>query len=184
MAHAPALAAATSGVNRHIRGATNEVNLKKKNTIAVSTGDLIFIDAVAGAASGGAAATHLAFPAAFAGVGYWSGATGFEANFAGVAMSGSPSGVTEEIAVATTGIFRFPVSTAAGKACSPGYIVSGATYGACGNSVFSQKCNVGPPASLTQGRIGYCVRAEGAATTVDVRILTRFSGVTQGTWPV
>jgi len=176
MAHAAALAAATTPTNRHIRGDTNEVYLRKKATIAVNTGDLIFIEAVVGAAQS-AAATYLAFPAAIA-----KGNTHhyFEQNFVGVAMSGSPSGVTEDIPVATTGIFRFPVTSATGQTCSPGYIVSGASYGAGGASVFSQKVVVGP--GLSEGRIGFCVKAEGGATTVDVAILTRFTGTTKGTY--
>lgn len=177
MAHGPALAAATTPVNRHIRGETNEIMLRKKGSIAINTGDLIFVDAVTNSTCTNAAASHLAFPASHA---RNNNPMVFEINFAGVAMSGSPSGVTEEIPVATTGIFRYPVSTAAGKACSPGYIVSGASYGAGGVSVFSQKVNVGPTLSL--GRIGYCVRAQGAATEVDVSIMGRFSGATRYRW--
>lgn len=179
MAHAGSLAAATTPTNRHIRGETNEIMLRKKGTIPVNTGDLIFVDAVNGASAGAGAASYLAFPAA-----YCSRNTHayFEICFAGVAMSGSPSGVTEEIPVATTGIFRFPVSGASGKTCSPGYIVSGASYGATGVSVFSQKVNVGPPDSLDEARIGYCVRAAGAATTVDFKIMSRFTGVSKMIW--
>lgn len=177
MAHGPALAAATTPTNRHIRGETNEIMLRKKGSIQINTGDLIFIDAVTNATCTAAAASFLAFPASHAAS---NAPLKFELCFAGVAMSGSPSGVTEDIPVATTGIFRFPVSTSLGKACSPGFIVSGASYGASGTSVFSQKCNLGPTMSL--GRIGYCVRAEGAATEVDVSILTKFSGATRYIW--
>ena len=38
MAHGPALAAATTPVNRHIRGETNEIMLRKKGSIAINTG--------------------------------------------------------------------------------------------------------------------------------------------------
>jgi len=180
MAHAPALAAATSGVNRHLRGETNEIMLKKKGTIPVNTGDLMFVDAVNGASAGGGTASFLAFPAAYCS---FNTHAYFEVNFAGVAMSGSLSGVTEEIPVATTGIFRYPVSTTTGMTCSPGYIVSGASYGAGGASIFSQKVVVGSAAgTMDEGRIGYCVRAEGAATTVDFNLVTRFSGGTKGLW--
>jgi len=157
--------------NRHLRGATNEIMLRVNGGTVVNVGDLMFIDATAGARHS-ATITYAGFPANMcaSNTHYY-----FESNFAGVAMSSSISGVTEDIPVATSGVFRFPVTAAAGQTVSPSFFVSGASFGANGTSIFAQKVVCGPV--LNEGRIGYCVRAQTATSTVDFIILTRFSGV-------
>ena len=142
-----------------------------------------FLDAVAGSAQQ-STATYKAYPAAWARScthHYWC------TTFAGVAMNSSKSGTTEDIAVATTGIFRFPVSAAAGNTTLAGYIVSGATYNPNGTSVFSQK--VTPEAATSvdaaDARIGMVIRGQTTSTTCDFMLTgSRFSGSSKETWAV
>ena len=176
-----ALAAATTSANRHLRGETNEVDVKVDSNVIVSVGDLMIIEAVSGSAQQGDAG-YMGAPASWASDG---GHAAFGLSFVGVAMTGSKSGVTENIPVATTGIFRFPVTASAGQTVTAGYIVSGATYGASGVSVLSQKVVAGPAAGFTSAapRIGMIVRGQNTSSTVDFLLMTRFSGVSKMSWP-
>jgi hypothetical protein len=179
-----ALAAATEGVDRHLRGDTNEIMGSVNGSVVINQGDLVILDAVAGSAQQ-STATYKAYPASWV-----KGCTHayFSTTFVGVAMNSSKSGVTEDIAIATTGIFRFPVSPAAGQTTLAGYIVSGATYGAgSAVSVFSQKVTAEVAASVdaNDARIGMVIRGQTTSTTCDFMLTgSRFSGATKTIWPV
>lgn len=177
-----ALPVATSSNNRHLRGETNEVQVHVDGNVVINQGDLVIIEGVDGAAQQGNI-NYAGFPASWA-----KGCTHayFGTTFIGVAMNSSPSGVTGHIAVATTGIFRFPVSPGTPADVSCGYIVSGATYGASGTSVFSQKVTAEAAASVDAGdaRIGLVIRGQKSSSTVDFQLMGRFSGATKMIWPV
>ena len=183
MATTPRLAAATLPVDRHLRGDTNEVMCSVNGNVVINQGDLVILAAnISGAQQG--SATYYLFPAS------WSKScthSYFGTAFAGVAMNSSASGTTEDIAVATTGIFRYPVSAAAGQTTLAGYIVSGATCEGSGTSVFSQKVTAEVAASVdnTDARIGMVIRGQTTSTTCDFMLTgSRFSGATQMAWPV
>jgi len=177
-----ALPVATSNVNRHLRGETNEVQVYVDGNVVINQGDLIIIEAVDGSGQQGNI-NYAGFPASWC-----KGCTHsyFGHSFVGIAMNSSPSGTTGNIAVATTGIFRFPVSAANGQTVSTGYIVSGATYGASGTSVFSQKITPQSAANTSRAlpRIGMVVRGQKATTTVDFQLMGRFSGTTDYSFPL
>ena len=174
-------AAGTSAVDRHLRGATNEIMGAVPGNVVINQGDLVILEMVSDIAQQGSA-TYKAYPAS------WSrraGVTGFAYGFAGVAMNSSKSGTTEDIAIATTGIFRFPVTAAAGQTVLTGYIVSGATFGASGASCFTQKVVAGPAAGFTvnSGRIGMVIRGQTTSTTCDFLLMgSKFSNVSTYTW--
>ena len=182
MAVPKALAAAPTATDRHLRGDTNEVMAAVAGNVVIKQGDLIIMELVSDIAQQGSA-TYKAYPAAYvSGV----GALKFGSGFVGVAMNSSASGVTEDIPVATTGIFRFPVSPSAGQTTLAGYIVSGATYGASGTSVFSQKVTAEVAASvdLSDARIGMVIRGQTTSTTCDFMLTgSRFSSVSTYSWP-
>lgn len=175
-------AGGTTGTDRHLRGDTNEVMGAVEGNVVIKQGDLVILATTIGAAQQGSA-TYKAYPASWCkGVTptYWA------SSFAGVAMNSSKSGVTEDIAIATTGIFRFPVSTTAGQTTLAGYIVSGATYGSPIKS-FAQKVSVEAAADMDKNdaRIGMVIRGQTTSTTCDFMLTgSRFSGSSIYTWPV
>ena len=105
--------------NRHLRGATEEIDVSIAGRVAVDAGDLMYLDTVAGMNETGAAATLTGMP-----FDYGQKANDASAslvvthilydNFLGVAMETSPLGVTEFISVATAGVFRMPLSDGTG----------------------------------------------------------------------
>ena len=173
----------TNPVDRHLRGATNEIWGAVPGNVVINQGDLVILEMSSDIAQQGSA-TYKAYPASWSST---QGTTGFAYGWAGVAMTSSESGVTEDIPIATTGIFRFPVSASAGQTTLAGYIVSGATYGAGGSSIFAQTVVAGPAAGFNTraGRIGMVVRGQTLSSTVDLQIMgTKFSNTTTYTWAV
>jgi len=176
-------AAGTSAVDRHLRGATNEIMGSVPGNVVINQGDLVILEMSSGIAQQGSA-TYRAYPASWSST---QGSTGFAYGFAGVALNSSKSGTTGDIAIATTGIFRYPVSATAGQTTLAGYIVSGATYGAGGSSIFAQKVVAGPAAGFTvrAGRIGMVIRGQTTSTTCDLMLMgSKFSNVSTYCWPI
>jgi len=100
----------------------------------------------------------------------------FDKYLVGVTMAGSVSGVTENIKVATGGIFRAPCMKAptAGQTAKVGYSVAVATHYS-GVSISGVSVVVGPVHTI--GLVGICIKAESGCSTVDFTLQTRFSGV-------
>jgi len=162
-----------ANTQRHLRGDTNEVQIDIHGHTVVEQGDMMFINNVVGniAAPHGGTADYYGFPADET-----TGSSVAFDSFIGVAMTGSESGTTEEIAVATSGIFRF--ANASAVASKVGYTVSGATSGTAG-TLLNQSCQCSPKATTyVDARIGYCVDDVGGTSTIDVMILSVLSGVT------
>lgn len=172
-----------TSVDRHLRGETNEVLCAVEGNVVIYQGDLVILGSSTGAAQQGSA-TYKAYPATWAKGcthAYWA------THFVGVAMNSSASGTTEDIAVATTGIFRYPVTASNGITTLAGYIVSGATYGASGTSVFAQQVTPEAAASVDadDARIGMIIRGQTTSTTCDFMLTgSRFSGSSKTNWPV
>ena len=155
--------------NRHIRGATKDIQLPVHGNVVVEKGDLIIENNTASSVSSHTTADGYGFPVSS----LQHGSPTYYANqFAGVAMTGSVSGVTNNIWVATAGQFRFPLQATAGV--TTGVIVSGATTAANLNTDQEVVCEKNSGASSVIGR---CVKTEAAATNCDFTLLTRYSGV-------
>ena len=161
--------------NRHLRGATNEIQIPVHGNVVMEKGEDVYI---AHHATGivGASTDRYGYPAS-----YLAGVTGAysEANFVGIAMKGSISGVTEDIPVATSGIFRKQIklgTSATSQAVKVGMTVAGATIGASGVSLSGTTVTVGTSSDHTCGKIGKCVKAENAARFVDFMLMSRFAG--------
>jgi len=171
-------------VNRHLRGDTNEVECAVHGHNVVEKGDLVWTYKISTfgcktASPGGNAQTADWYTQSMsdnAGV----TAVYYDAQFAGIAMKGSIAGTTENIPVATTGIFRFPLKATTGVTI--GQLVCGATSAAAVNS--NQIVVSKTAAELTDEYfciLGYCVKTEAGATNVDLNLITRFSGVSYAT---
>ena len=164
--------------NRHLRGETNEIQVPIHGNVVIEKGDLTYLFGVAAQIHGGyyaAAVDYYGFPAASL-MAVTNPYT--ERFFAGVAMKGSKSGVTETLPVATSGIFRFPNALA--QTIKVGYAVSGAS--SSGTTGYNQ--SVVCSNAQTANRVGMCVKAGTSQTNVDFALMTIFSGTTPGNWRV
>jgi len=174
-----------SGHNRHLRGATNDVMMPVHGSVVIEPGDLVIINSVRG--SCGNASTTLwqednyVFP-----LSYCRTATAgsqfdmqLQTTFMGVAMSGSISGITNNIRVASSGIFRYPLNhisavTVGSRVFSPtpagGVLAGGGSVQAVA-AAGSQAAGDGSSAAL-----GVIVKTESGASFVDFQLMTRMSG--------
>jgi hypothetical protein len=159
-----------AAVNRHLRGDTNEIEMRVHGNTVVEKGDLMVIFKTDSTISNKSSADYYGYP-----VSSLADVTGvyYEDQFAGIAMKGSESGTTETIPVATSGIFRYPLLNS-GVTVQVGYIVSGASSAA--KAAYDQKVTCKSTQSYM--RIGYCVKRETSASNVDFALLTKFSGST------
>lgn len=159
----------------HLRGQTNEIEVPIHGKTVIEKGEDVFIaqDAVCIV---GSAADHYGYPASNLAAVTDSYHT---QNYAGIAMKGSISGVTENIPVATSGIFRRKIklgTSATSQTCKIGQTVAACTIGASGVSISGTTVSVGTGGDHDAGRIGRVVKAEYQAKTVDFMLFTRLSG--------
>jgi hypothetical protein len=162
----------------YLRGETNEVDVPIHGKTVVKKGELIIIAQDASVISGGTADGY-GYPVHTQCKG--STATYFYDNLVGISMKGSESGVTEDIPVATTGIFRGQIklgTSATSKHVYPGALVSACTIGASGVSVSGTTLTVDTLADteMNQGQVGRAVKKQASATHVDFMLLTKLSG--------
>lgn len=161
----------------YLRGELNEVYVRIQGKTVIVKGELIFLnqdDSVIVATSGdgfGYPAVNLA------------GTTQayFEDNLVGVSMSGSVSGTTEDIPVATSGIFRGQIRTglsATSRHVYPGALVSAGTVGASGVTPSGTTFVVNSlgAADYADCRVGRAVKKEASALSVDFMLMTKMSG--------
>lgn len=157
---------------RHLYGDLKDVDVPILATTVVEKGDLMFIMKTDSTITDVTTANGTGYPASSLQA---VTATYYADQFAGVAMKGSVSGVTENVPVATAGVFRFPLPASADVAV--GEIVSGATSAA--KVAYDQMAITKTTATKIVGTtIGKCIKTETDAENVDVQIITRFSGVT------
>jgi len=173
-----------AGQNRHLRGDMNEILVDVRGNVVVESGDFMVHNDTAGMISNngtvadGIPADAYAYP--FNDVENGSSSQGTlnalcYVNFIGVAMDGSPSGVTEKITVATAGVFRYPMVGGSGGV-TVGSLVS-ATSPATGTPASVQmvaRINTTPGTTAYLGRI---VKTESGATYVDFEIGTIYNGL-------
>ena len=160
------------GENRHLRGATNEIEVPIHGKTVVEKGEFLFI-AQDGFCTFDHDTDHYGYPASKI-----AGTTSayFDQNFLGVTMKGSLSGTTEEIPVATSGIFRFQINlgtSATSQLARVGMTVSASTAIGSGTSVSGTTVTVGSHEDCVVGR---CVKNEISATSVDFMLMSRMAG--------
>ena len=178
-----------AGVNRHLREDTESILAPVHGNIEGEVGDLLLLNNVAGSvgftSSTLLAADNYVFPFTYArGV----TAASYQDNvllqqFIGVAMTGSLLGVTNNIVVATEGVFRYPLNSlnsavtegAKVSACCPAITTLLIGTGSSNQAVINHATQSGKG---TTAYIGYCVKTESGASFVDFRIHTAFSGAT------
>lgn len=158
-----------SGQNRHLKGDTNEMIMPVRGKTVIEAGDFVYQH------SGD---SYYLLP-----VSKWkdistTGACGTDValNFAGVALEGSPSGVTENVTVATAGIFRYPLAHK--SAVTIGAIVTAVTNQAGSGSSNQYVENSEILTTGTTIRYGIIVKTQSATSFVDFMLMTKFSGAT------
>jgi len=164
--------------NRYLRGKQGTVLADVHGNTTIEAGDLLFIFNTDGDRGVGVDPDNYVYP--FTDIATPTGNTNIQeviaSSFVGVAMESSPSGVTEKITIATTGIFRYPqlrksaVSVGA-LVCSPS-----PSAGAPGASV--QTVYTGATGDGSTAYLGYCVKTNTSGTTfIDFEIRTIYNGL-------
>ena len=164
-----------AGKNRHLYGDIKPILVSCPGAAAVMAGDLMFKNPNV---------SNLAYP--FDALKSTTAGTGHEnwlhVNFLGVSMEDSKSGVTENITIATDGIFRYPLQNI-GSAVTVGAYISAVSYTA--NSFYgvadavSNVVGYDSTSDGTTAVLGICVKTESGASYVDFRIIPAAStGVT------
>lgn len=167
-----------SGTNRHLRGATNDILAPVHSYHTVYAGDFMVLNAVGGITGTGNSADNYAVPfteAKMAAASAENSHYNLYTYFMGVAMEDSPSGVTENITIAQSGVFRYPVhSSFIGGAVTIGALISSVSNTqAAGAS--PQHVAHGTPAAGTissTAYLGYIVKTESGASFVDFELRT------------
>lgn len=162
----------------YLRGETNEIMIPIHGKTVIKKGELIILAQDATVISGGIADGY-GYPVHTQCKG--STASYFYNNLAGISMKESTSGTTEDIPVATSGIFRAQIklgTSATSKHVFPGALVSACTIGASGVSVSGTTVTVDTLADteMDQGQIGRAVKKQASAMSVDFMLLTKLSG--------
>lgn len=165
--------------NRHLREETNEIIAPIHGNIVVDAGDLMFLDSKSGVSLTGYTADNYALP--FSSAVIMNDTTSvavvfreLENYFLGIAMESSPDGVTENISVATTGVFKMPMPGDSGvtiaslvSAVSPASTtLSASVVAGEASSGYSAEC-----------LLGYVKRsASSPVTHVEFEIRTKYNG--------
>jgi len=160
-----------------LRGETNEIYVPIHGKTVIKKGELIFL-AQDATVIVGATADGYGYPAAqVAGT----TPTYFEDNLAGVSMKGSESGTTEDIPVATSGIFRGQIklgTSGTSKHVYPGALVAACTVGTSGVTPSGTTFTVNTLADTEFDgcRVGRAVKKQASAMYVDFMLMTKLSG--------
>lgn len=169
----------------HLYGDIMEIQATVRETVTVAPGNIMILnsiaDLIANGSLSGASTTpdNYAYPigtAAYHGPTQW--VQNANARFLGVAMDDSAK-VTNTIAIATAGAFRFPLSMK--SAVTLGAIMSGvsnhSTFSV--NSSTSDSYAVAGGSTESGATLGRCLKTESGASKVDVMIRTMlgFGGV-------
>jgi predicted RecA/RadA family phage recombinase len=158
-----------------LKGNAEEGLVAIHGNIVVEAGDLMFLNTTAGIVYG-VAADNYGYP--FTSLTCTTAATAREyaliSNFLGVAMESSPSGVTENITVTKSGVFRFPLVHKAGV--TVGALVSAVSSAATTSTsgVSDQHVAIVGDAQATTAYLGYVTKTQSGASYVDFQIRTAF----------
>lgn len=166
--------------NRHLRGDQNIVMGKVHGNVVIEAGDLVAHNGTAGAIDNGAGQYYSADNYVFPLDEFNNGASKTDRikaaydGFMGVAMEASEDGVTEEIAIATAGVVRYPLYRT--KGVTVGQKVS-MTSCIAANGASPQAVWQGSSAPGTTGYLGVIVKTEAGASFVDFALRTIYNGL-------
>lgn len=167
--------------NRHLSGDIDAYSAPVKGATVVEAGDIMWLNSGITGAGGhlgnGLAADFYAYPASdlkpstgdliSEGVLY--------NTFLGIAMESSPSGVTENITVATAGQFRFKLHSAfVTSDVTIGQRVSAVSEAAAASGISKDVVIMGTTNPGSTVYLGYCQKTESAVTFIDFEIRTIF----------
>ena len=170
-----------SANHRYLKGSINPIIAPVNGNIVIYAGDLVCRNGYRGMMGSGVTADFTTYPFNLintVGASVVAQASHMAQNFLGVAMESSPSGVTENITIATSGVFRYPVhDTIVGGAVTVGALIS-----AVSNS--SITAGAGPSAqhvihgtaggNMSTCYLGYIIKTESGASFVDFQLRTTF----------
>jgi len=177
-----------AGVNRHIREDTEDILAPVKGNVEIEVGDFLLLNDTNGSVGFTSAlllADNTVYPFSYA-----KGTTTasyldevISTQFIGIAMGASILGVTQNITVATAGVFRYPLAgetsavTEGSKvsAVSAAYNVPLVGTGVSKQAVINQAGRTGTDRGST-AYLGYCTKTESGASFVDFRISTAYNG--------
>jgi len=162
-------------VVKHLRGDTQEIKGKVHGNDVINKGEFIFLGR--GNAIVGGTGDSYVYPV-YPKLNGTSPAY-FEQNFLGVSMKGSISGTTEDIPIATAGIFRAQVklgTSATSMFSKVGLTVAASTIFTGGVSISNTTVSIGHGGDHDSCRVGRAVKHEPSATHVDFMLMTLLSG--------
>jgi hypothetical protein len=176
-----------AGVNRHVREDTEDILAPVNGNVEVEVSDFLLLNNTDGTVGQTNSlllgANNYVFPFSYA-----KSTTGgsfidnvLSTQFIGIAMTASPLGVTNNITVATAGVFRYPLPgdtsavTEGAKigAVSPAANVASTKSGVSNQFVINHATQSGRG---TTAYLGYCTKTDSGASFVDFRISTAFNG--------
>ena len=167
-----------SGKNRFLKGDPNTVIAPVHGYHEVEAGDFMVIDGTSGMLGVGTTADSYAVPFKYLKMATASAANSHHqiwTHFVGVAMEDSPSGVTENITIATSGVVRYPLhSSQAGTG-----VTIGAKISSVSNTIAAGASNqfvaIGTAGIITStAYLGYVTKSESGASFVDFQLRTAF----------
>ena len=163
-----------AGHNRHLAGKTNDIRLPIRGQTVVESGDLMLRNGETwgGMMGTGRSLDYYGYPIDEVS----SSCKSFQADtfayhsFIGIAMNGSKSGVTEDIACATSGMFRYPLQTGH-SGVTTSNVTAGMKVSMATGTVAQQ---VRPGTSSVSLFIGYCAKTESGASFIDFFLRSKY----------
>jgi len=168
-----------SANNRHLRGNTKQVQGTVAGAISVEPGDLVGVNNTDGYYGNTVTtlnqANNYLYPILWARAvtTLTSFGKAIASTFVGVAMTGSAAGTTNEITVATDGIFRYPLVLAPSAVTIGSKISAVSGTQASGSSNQAVAANDDNDAAGSNGctaYLGYIVKTESGASFVDFQL--------------
>ena len=170
-----------AGRNRHIKGDINPIIAPVHSYHIVEAGDFMVLNSTSYYADKGITADNYAVP--FNEINGDTTNGGPQQNhwvytkFLGVAMEDSPAGVTENITIATTGVFRYPMhSMISPSAVTIGSKISAVSPTLTGGNGVSQQIVIHGTTGIrvSTAYLGYIVKTESGASFVDFAMYSAF----------
>lgn len=172
-----------AGNVRNLRGNTKQIRATVPGSVVVEAGDLVGLNYVDGYYGAGGVANLNQANGYIYPLGYCRPATGgsgmdiaIAESFAGVALTGSASGSTDEVVVGVDGIARYPIIIGPSAVTIGARVsaVSGTPLTGTSNQTVAVNADRTPAHSTgTTGYLGTVVKTESGASFVDFTLWTR-----------
>jgi len=167
-----------SGKNRHLKGDINPIIVPVHSYHEVEAGDFMCLDAENGVVGAGLDATNYGIPFDETKMANASATNTQRVRytyFLGVAMEDSPSGVTENITIAQSGMFRYPLhSSFIGAGVTVGSLISAVSDTVAAGASPQHVCIGAASAIASTAYLGYIIKAESGASFVDFQLRTAY----------